>query len=167
MATHRVSIFGLSSPDSSGNVFYEPYSIKATNDFWKHQIVVFNDSSTDDYLSGSFGVPKNYVGSAKWVIVWTSTATSGNAVWEQGYRTVAGDDANSLDQATAEETQTVTDAAPGAANRRLEVSITPTSANFAADETVEFKFGRKGTSGSDTMAAAAMLFDLFFEYADA
>lgn len=167
MATHRMSILRKPNPDSSGNVFCEGYTVKATNDAWNHQIVIFNDSGTKIGFYDTFEVPQNYVGAAKFIAVWTSTATSGNVVWQCDYRTVAGDDANSLDQAGTEETPNVTDAAPTAANRRLEAQISPTAANFAAGETVEFFFNRLGTSGSDTMAAAAQLHDLLFEWSDA
>lgn len=167
MATYRIPILGPQTlPDATGDVFQEPYNVKATNDFWRHLHFIFNDTATKISLYALFGVPKNYVSSAAWVIVWTSTATSGNVVWETAYRTVAGDDAASLDQATAEETQTVTDAAPTATDRRLETTITPTASNFAADETVELRFSRDGSSGSDTMAAAAQLVGLYFQYAD-
>lgn len=169
MATHQISLLwgGGAKPDSSGNVFAEPYSIKATNDVWDSLVVVYNDTATKDKWYGRFTVPQNYVGTAAVIPVWTSTATSGNVVWEFGYRTVGGDDTTSLDQAGTEEAPTVTDAAPTAAHRRLTPSISPTSANFAAGETVEFYIARDGSSGSDTMAAAAMLFELIFQYADA
>lgn len=168
MATHRIMILGPNTlPDQSGNVFYEPYSLKATNDFWKHGIFIFNDTATKDSLYGAFLIPVNYVGTAKIYAYWTSTATSGNVVWEFAYRAIAGDDAESLDQATAIESPTVTDAAPSATDRLLVASITLTSANLSANELCEFKFSRDGSSGSDTMTAAAQLHALVFEYADA
>lgn len=168
MATHRIPILGWPTvPDTSGNVFFEQYDVKATNDVWDRLVAIFNDTSTRLGLHGGFTVPKNYVGTAKLVIVWTSTATSGNTVWDFDYRTVGGNDTTSLDQSGTEEAVTVTDAAPGAAHRRLEAIISLTSANLAADEEVEFTFFRDGADASDTMAAAAILFQLMFEYADA
>lgn len=167
MATHRIPLGEQMMPDASGNVFQQPYPISATNDFWKHGVWVFLDTATDDYLHGFVEVPQNYVGTAAIKFIWTSTATSGNVVWEFAYRTVAGDDAASLDQATAEETVSVTDAAPTATDRRLEASVNLTAANLAAGETLQFKIGRKGTSGSDTMAASAYLLGVYLSYADA
>lgn len=169
MATHRIPILGANTnPDPAGTnpPFFEPYGIKATNDAWQHLNCIFNDTATKDKLFGLLNVPKNYVGTAKIIVVWSSTATSGNVVWEFAYRSVGGNDTTSLDQSGVEETATATDAAPGAANRRLEVEIALTSANLAADETIEFYLARDGSSGSDTMAAAAALFQLFFEYSD-
>ena len=168
MATHQLSILGVNTlPDTSGSVFLEPYTIKATNDLWAMLVAIFNDTATDLFLSGQFVVPQNYVGSAAVIPVWTSTATTGNVVWGFEYRTIAGDDSASMDQATSEQDSTVTDAAPTAAHRRLTPTISPTATNFAAGETVEFRLSRDGTSASDTMAAAAILFDLLFQYADA
>lgn len=168
MSTHRISIIGWGSlPDLTGNVFYEPFSVKATNDLWKHGHWVFNDSGTLLLLYGKFEVPKNYIGTAKIIFVWTTTATAGNVVLCYDYRAISGNDAESLDQATAQESVTVTDAAPGAANRRMEVSIALTSANMVADDTVEWFAGRDGVSASDTMAAALQLVDLLLEYDDA
>ena len=167
MSTFRIPILGPSTlPDTSGNVFFEPYPIKATNDRWKHGHWIFNDTSTRLELYGKFTIPQNYVGSSKVVIDWTTTATSGNVVWDYDYRAVGGDNAESLDQTGQDEAVTVTDAAPGAANRRLEVTITLTAGNFVAGDTVEFLVARDGADASDTMAAAAQLVDLLFEYSD-
>lgn len=166
MATHQMSILGANTvPDSSGNVFQEPFSIKATNDQWKNLVYIFLDTATRDLLYGTFIVPQNYVSNAKIYPHWTSTATTGNAIWDFDYRTVGGDDTTSLDQAGTEEALTVTDAAPGAALRRMTPVMTATAANFAAGETVEFLLARDGVS-ADTIAAALILFDLIFEYTD-
>ena len=76
MATHRIPIIGWSSaPDASGDVFFEPYPVKATNDFWKQLVLVFNDSGVDDEFFGSFVVPQNYSSAANLVVDWTTTAT--------------------------------------------------------------------------------------------
>lgn len=168
MATHQISIFGALRPDTTGRAFFEPYDVKATNDLYKHFVAVFNDPSAAQAhgFYGRFLVPQNYVGSAAFIPVWTSTATTGNCRWRMSYRTIDGDDTTSLDQASHEEQVLVTDAAPGAANRRLTPSLSPTAGNFAAGETVEFLLERLDDSGVDTMAAAAMLHDLIFQYAD-
>lgn len=156
-------------PDASGNVFFEPYTIKATNDQWRHGHWIFNDTATRDLLYGLFNVPKNYVGTPLVVIVWTTTATSGNCVWDFDYRAVGGDDLESLDQTGTQEAVTVTDAAPSAANERMEVTIALTAGNFAVDDTVEFLIARDGAvgPGTDTIAAAVQLVGLYFQYNDA
>lgn len=100
-------------PDTSGDVFQEPYSVKATNDVWPLAVWVFNDTATRIGLSGSFIMPV-FSGSLSIKPFWTSTATSGNCVWDFEYRAITGDDAESLDQAGTQESVTVTDAAPTA-----------------------------------------------------
>ncbi len=149
-------------PDTSGNVFAEPYTIKATNDFWGHANFIFNDTATDDSLYGKFELNTACASGATVTMVWSSTATAGNVRYTLSYRVITADDTNSLDQATAVEAVTITDTAPGAANRRMSATFTPTNSNFATAGTVEWKLTRTGTSGSDTMAAAAQLVALKF-----
>ena len=168
MATHRIPILGWGTvPDTSGNVFIETYVVKATNDVWKRLVGIFNDTATRIGLAGGFTIPKNYVGSSAIIVVWTSTATTGDVVWDFDYRAVGGNDTESLDQAGTQEAVTVTDTAPGAVNRRLEASMALTATNLAVDDEVEFELFRDGVAVGDTMAAAAMVFAVFFEYADA
>lgn len=168
MATHRIPIINWSSvPDSSGNVFPEGYDVKATNDVWDRLVMIFNDTATRDGFHGGFTIPKNYVGTANLIVVWTTTATTGDVEWDFDYRAVGGNDTESLDQAGTQESVNAADTAPSAAHERLELSIALTSANFAADDEVTYTFFRDGTDAGDTMAAAAILFNLLFEYSDA
>lgn len=153
-------------PDSSGNVFLEPAAVKQSNDPFPQLIAIFNDTATRIGLGGRFTVPKNYVGTPKIAIVWTSTAISGDVEWDFDYRAVGGNDGESLDQAGTQESVNLNDTAPSAAWERMECLI-PLSANFAVDDEVEFALSRDGTDAGDTMAAAACLFQLLFEYADA
>ncbi|KKL56640.1 hypothetical protein LCGC14_2243410 [marine sediment metagenome] len=168
MATKRLSILGWTTiPDTGGDVFFEPYTIKATNDNWGHLTCVFNDTAARDGLRGSFDIPQDYVGTANLVVVWTTTATSGDVEWDFDYRAVGGNDVESLDQATAQESVNANDTAPSATDERMEVSIALTDGNFAVGDTVAFEFFRDGTDGGDTISAAVQLHGLFFEYADA
>ena len=168
MATHRLPILGFATvPDDTGTAFFEPYSIKATNDVWKHLVLVLNDTAADHGVYGLFDVPQNYVDTANLVIPWTSTATVGDVEFDFMYRAVGGDDAESLDQAGSQEDVNGNDTAPSAVNERMELTIALTDGNFAAGDTVEFFFSRDGTDAGDTMAAAALVFGLFFEYNDA
>ena len=168
MATHRIPVLGWQTvPDDSGDVFFEPYPVKATNDLWGKLVAVFNDTAARIGLQGSFNVPKNYVGTANLVVVWTSTATVGDVEWDFDYRAVGGNDSESLDQGSAQESVNANDTAPSATDERMEIAIALTDGNFAADDTVSFEMFRDGTDGGDTMAAAAQIHDLFFEYNDA
>lgn len=169
MATHQISIAQNLRPDTTGRAFFEPYTVKATNDIFGHFVMVLNDPSSgqEHGFYGQFVVPQNYVGSAAVVPVWTSTATTGNCRMRFSYRSVGGDDTTSLDQASFEEQSAVTDAAPTATGRRLTPTISPTAGNFSAGETITFYFTRLDDTGTDTMAAAATVHDLVFQYADA
>lgn len=168
MAIHRVSILGHATlPDNSGNCFFEPYSIKATNDVWRHGHWIFrNAGSAQIKLYGLFNIPKNFGSAPKIIIIWTTTATSNNTVWDFEYRAVGGNDTESLDQATPQEQLTVTDAAPSATDERLETSINLNAANLAVNDEVEFFIARDKSDAADNMAAAAQLVVLYFEYSD-
>ncbi len=154
-------------PGTSGDVFLESYTVKATNDVWKRLVVIFNDTANRNGLSGGFSVPKNYVGSPKIIVVWTTTATTGDVEWDFDYRAVGGDDTESLDQTGTQETVNQNDTAPSAAHERLEAVLALTAGNFAIDDEVTFELFRDGTDAGDTMAAAAIVFELIFEYTDA
>lgn len=168
MASYRLPILGHATvPDSSGNAFFEPFSIKATNDVWRHLVLVLNDSGTRIGVYGTFAVPQNYVDTANLVIVWTATAIIGDVEFDFDYRAVGGNDVESFDQAGVQESVNANDTAPSAIHERMELTIALTDGNFAAGDTVEFYFPRDGTDVGDTMAAAALVFELFFEFNDA
>ena len=168
MATHRINILGFGSvPDTSGNVYFEPYDVKASNDVWDTLVLIFDQGSTRDGLHGHFEVPQNYVGTANVVIVWTATATTNDVEWDFDYRAVGGNDSESLDQAGTQQSVNGNDVAPSAIHERMEFSIALTDANFAIGDTVEFTLFRDGTDAGDTMSAAAIVFAVIFEYADA
>lgn len=168
MATHQISMLGMIQPDNTGRCWIEPYDVFATNDVWKHPVIrLVNPASAEVHgFYGSFTVPQNYVGTAAVIPVWTTTATTGNARFRFTYRTVGGDDTTSLDQTGNEQQLSVTDAAPGAAHRRMTPTISPTAANFAAGETVEYLFERLDDTGVDTIAADVVIHDLLFQYVD-
>lgn len=167
MATHRIPILGWKTvPDTSGNVFFEPYTIKATNDVWGYLVAVFSDTATRIGLRGSFDVPQNYVGTAKIIIHWTTTATSGDVEWDFDYRAIGGDDTESLDQAGTQESVNQNDTAPSATDERMTATLTLTAGNFAAGDTVQFELFRDGTDAGDTIAAAVTAHEVLFEYAD-
>jgi hypothetical protein len=172
MATIVIPILGISTyPDNSGECWLEPYGILASNDAWNYGVFRFGASNAAQPtvrhgLYGQFRVPQNYVTSAVIVPVWTATVTTGDVVWDFDYRTVGGDDTTSLDQAGVEESVSVTDASPTAAHRRLTASLSLTSGNLAAGETVQFYLARDGTDASDTMAGSAILHGLYFQYSD-
>lgn len=167
MATHRIPLLNFSTlPDTSGNVFFEPSSIKLTNDLYSRLVCIFNDTGTKLSLRGSFTVPKNYIGTAKCVVRWATSATSGNVQLAFDYRAIA--DTESFDPTTHQESvNSGAVAVPGTAWLEKETSIDLTAANLAVDDLVDFLISRSGESGNDTAAAAVMLLAAWFQFADA
>ena len=170
MSTHRIPIFGFPTiPDNTGRAYFEPYDIRATNDVFKHMVLILNDPTGAQIhgVYGKFRIPVNYVGTPKLVIVWTSTAITNTCLFAFAYRAIGGNDAESLDQASYQETITIADVAPTAIHRKLEVSGALTGGNLVADDEVEYYFYRDGiTGGTDDMAAEAIVHGAYFEYAD-
>lgn len=168
MATHRISCMQMVKPDASGQVYFEPASILRTNDFFDEYALAMNDDDANKVSAYMrFDVPQNYVDNAKFIIVWTAAVTSGNAVFDVEYRAVGGNDTESLDQATAQESLTVTDAAPSAVNERLEAQLTATAANLAAGDTVQVKLSLDGADAACTISEKVQISDVLFEYTDA
>lgn len=169
MATHQKSIFGSLVPDGTGRAFFDSYALKATNDLFKHVVGVLKNPGAGEAhgFYGIFHVPQNYVGTAKIIPAWTSGTITGNVKLDFDYRAIGGDDAESLDQATFQESLTLTDVAPSAANERNIPSFSLTSTNLAVGDTVEFYITREDGAGTDTLADDITLHDLIFEYADA
>jgi len=151
-------------PDSSGDVFFEPWSVKATGaPAIDPLVLIFNDSGAKDGVRGSFRVPENYVGSAKLLIVWTSSATAGTCVFDWSVLPRSG--AEDMGAAAARTTETVNVTKGGTADFREESSMALTDGDYAAGDEVLFELFRDTIT--DTMAAAAVVFGVYFEYADA
>ncbi len=166
MATVEIPILGAHTvPDQSGNVYLIPLSFFATNDLYDTMAFAFGDSGTKIELNGSFVVPQNYAGTAASIVVlWTAAATAGDVVWDFDYNAIGGDDAESLDPSSHTDSDTATDDAPSVSLERQVATITLTAGDFAAGDLVLFQFGRDGTSGSDTLAATALVVGLLFQY---
>lgn len=172
IGTATLDMFGSAVvPDATGDAFFEPYSILATNDNFRHLILRCGASNSaaptvKAGVYGKFHVPENYNtgGTVTCEVYWTSTLTSGDVVFDLDYRAIGGDDTESLDQATYQESLTVTDTAPSAANERQVATMTFTASNLAAGDTVEFFFGRDGAAGGDTLAGSALVHEVIFKY---
>lgn len=165
MATHRMFIPATAFlPDTTGNVYSKPDSIDGSNDRFPHEILGFKDSGTRIFACATFLVPKNYVGTPKGYILWRSTATSGDVVWDVDLKAVA--DGESLDPSSDDDAQTVTQTTPGTAHLQEVASVTFTG-TYAPDDLVLAKVARDGAQGADTMAADALFEGFVFEYADA
>lgn len=168
MATYRKSILsGNLMPDGSGGCWFEPASVRGTNDPFPYLVAIYSDTATRDGIYGRFNVPIAYVGSSKIIVVWTSEAITGNVDFDFDYRAVGGNDTESLDQTGTQESLTVTDVAPSAAHERMEAELTFTASNLAASDTVQFGLFRDGTSESSGIADEVIVHDVLFEWADA
>ena len=167
---HRIPMLNAhAAPDANGTVIFTLSSVNfsPTNKRYPHHVVEFTSQSAKHGLSGKFTVPKNYIGTAKVIVKWSTTATTGDVAWAVAYTAVGGDAAESLDPAADQEAPAnVTDTASGTARRLQVASITLTSGNFAVDDEVLFNFYRDGADGNDTLAATAYLFNLEFEFSD-
>lgn len=173
MATHRIPILGFATrPDDTGEAFFEPADLNfGSNDLARQFVLALGSGlaaqpTVKHGIYGAFRIPKNYVGSPVVVAEWSATLTTGDAVFDFDYRAVGGNDAESLDQATWQESVTVTDTAPTTARNKLTPTVALTAGNFAVDDIVEFFFGRDGADANDTLAGRAYLFELSFQYAD-
>lgn len=171
MATHRIAVQGTLRPDTDECAWF-PYNVLATNDQWQYNVLCFGDigdasqPSTGLIAYGTFSIPENYASGALFRIVWNTTKTTGNVVWDVDYRAVGGDDSESLDQTGTQEAVSVTDSAASAAHERLNVTVSVTDGNFTAGDTVQFLLRRDGADASDTLAGVAILHGLYFEYSD-
>lgn len=164
MATIRIPILGHATvPDTSGNVFFEPYSITDTLAVLDPLVLVFTDSGTKDGVRGQFQVPQDYVGTAKLVIVWTANATAGTCVFDWSVLTRSGTEDMGAAATRTTETGSVTKGAT--AFTREAHSITLTDADYVAGDEVLFELFRDTVT--DTMAAKALVFGAYFEYANA
>jgi hypothetical protein len=169
MATLRQPILNYSVlPDANGNTYFEPASVAfGDSDLYKHLVLAFTSQSDRQGIAGKFVVPANYAGNARIVVVWSTTTTAGDVVWDFDYTAVGGDAAESLDPAADQEAATVTDTAGPTARSRQECQIALTAGNLAADDEVLFEFFRDAADAADTLAASAWVFSLLFQYTDA
>lgn len=168
MAEAILDITGcFNMPSNTGNNFFEPLPIKATNDIFNNLNIIFNDTAAKERVDGKWTVPKDFVSGATIRFVWTSTAIAGNAVFDIDYSCIGGNDAESLDPAAVQRNATGTDAAPGTTMYRLIKDIAMTDADLAVDDTVYMGVSRDGADQSDTIAAAVILTQVLFVYQDA
>lgn len=166
------SVFG-GRPGTPDKAWYESYVRLATNDQWDADILRVDEDGTDsaqpttriNCLTGVFHVPADYVDSGKLVVLVSHTKTTGNRVFDLDYRAVGAGE--SMDQAGTQGSVTVTVGAPAAAHQWAEAVLTFTAGHLAAGDQVEFSLYVDGTDASDTLAGAAIIYDVFFRYNDA
>jgi len=108
------------------------------------------DPATDEAARFRFIIPAGYTSTNATVIVqWTTTATSGNAVWQARFWSLTGND---IDADSFGPAVTQTTACSGTAGTVVTSSITPVGLdNATASQEVAMEITRLGTSGSDTI----------------
>ena len=169
MTTFVIQILGATTlPDTTGSVYQEPAAINLqTNDRYPGLVYVFADTSTRLKLGVGFRVPDNYVGTAKIVLLWAATVTSGKVVWEFDYTAIA-DNESTDPSADAESTSSTGATVPGTARLLETTEIALTSGNLAVGDWVQGVIVRDGAdTTNDTAAGSAYLLGAFFSYADA
>jgi hypothetical protein len=102
-------------------------------------------------------LPADFSGAIDARIIWTTSATSGNAKWSLA--TICTDvAASATDDPSFNTASTVTTAAPGTANRVQTTAIAGvTATGCTAGNLLHLKISRDGTDGSDTIGATARL----------
>jgi hypothetical protein len=119
----------------------------------------FVESSTGT-VQDHFKLPATWTGAISADIVWTSTATSGDAVWQ--IRTACVADAE-LANPTWNTANTVTDTTKATASQYNTASIASlTTTGCASDEEFFFELFREMNHASDTLASTANLISLRF-----
>lgn len=167
MATVTWDLTALLSPDVSlaAPCFWAPAALYDTNDAHKGlYVLAFPDGSVKTIASCKFRVPEDYVGSAKFIVVWKTTLTSGAVVWDVDYNCVAV--AESLDPSGFTRSLTVTDSVAGTTNHRNDADLTATDADFTVGDEVLVNVARDLADGADTAAGVAQLVGFYFQYAD-
>lgn len=166
MATNRTRIVPGAGgiPDSSGDVYWRPWSTVTgvTNDVWQHQVLTFLASGTSAKYYGTFVVPKDYNTSPQIIVRWASGSLTGAVKFNFFYVAREAGEA-SLDDSSEDETASTTETA-STAKELVEGSISLTAGNFSGEDLVQFYLERNSGDAADTLAQAAHVFDVLFEY---
>lgn len=151
-------------PGVSGNVFWEPASVKGTNNFYDPNNLIFNDTSTKITAHLAHHVPPNYVGSPAYVIYWKTTATTND--WECDIDYTAIGEGETADPSSAQRSLNQEDTAGGSTDLLQILTIAATAADYTPYDYVLANLARDGTDAGDTMAAAVQVLKAFFKYED-
>jgi hypothetical protein len=123
-------------------------------------VLDFADTSGGFSAQTNMLLPADWSGTVDAKIIWSTTATTGNAKWSLSTICTATD-ATETDDAAFNTASTVTTAAPGTASRIQTSSITTvTVTGCAAGEYMHLKIFRDGNDAADTIAATARLFGI-------
>lgn len=124
----------------------------------------FDDSATES-IYHVFLLPSDWSGAIDVKIFWTTTATSGNVVWQVATFCAADNETSDPSTFTYNTAQTITDAAKGTTvlyNTASQTGLTTTGC--AAGELLFLKLFRNPAHASDTIATDADFHGLQFTY---
>lgn len=141
-------------------VIIEPSPLMFTNDQAGHMIARFADAASDAGIGGDLVIPniETAITTVQVVINLTFNATSGNFEFVFRYRAIGGDDAESSDPSSWQETvASGAEAAPTSAFNNLRIVLALTASNFAVNDVAQFQLYRDNDGGNDTIAADALV----------
>lgn len=120
------------------------------------------DDMAAEYLWNRFKLPDDWTGTMSLALYWSTSATTGNVVWQLETACVA--DGESID-AGWNTAQTITDAAKGTTTRiNVATLASVTTTGCAAGEIFKFRLFRNPAHASDTIAATARLYHFELTY---
>src|SRR5690606_738354 len=157
----HIPILGHTTRPADG-VAIVPTELVDANDLYPRLLYGFPDSGTKIGISGAFRVPDDYDGGAAIVVVWRTTETSGDVVFDVDYTAVA--QGESLDPSSHQESVSETDSAPGTAHLRADTTLSLTAANFAPRDVVLFTLSGDGADNADDLAGVVLLEGVYFSY---
>ncbi len=166
------SMFNFSTmPDSVGDAFFEPYSVVATNDLFRHTILRMAASNTggptvDAGVYGRFTVPSDYQNTPEVIIKWNASVISGSVQYGLNYRSIlasSGSDAESGDASFYFGSGTAVSAVKTTGHLMNQVGIS-LSGNIRPGDQFAYYFYRGGGQAADTMTGSALVHDLLFNY---
>lgn len=169
------SVVGISATNTSPNLlpgsnpigdgaFQEELGVSGTNDVARPPFWVASSTTAKVGHHGSFIIPPNCNDSVySMMTTYTVAVGSGNVVIDLDVAGIGGDDTESFDISAWEESLTATDAAPGAALRRLTRTFTLSPANLAPGDSLEWALMRDGLDAADDAAGGLLFKELIFE----
>lgn len=163
MAIDAISILGF------GVQPYDPVGVELTSNYMTNgryggNAIIFPVGSTRDRISGSFIVPENYASGANLVIIHSSSVTTGDVEFDFEYAADGGDDTESVDPSSDDESVNLNDTAGSAVWERMRLTIALTDGNFAIGDLVQWNFYRDQVDAGDTISVEVIVHDVRFEF---
>lgn len=142
----------------SAPVIPEPSPLTFSNDLANHLIARFPDAAGDVGIGGSLTIPDITITTVQVVCNLTFNATTGTFEFVFRYRAIGGDDAETMDPATWQQTvASGAENAPTTAFNKLRIVLSLTAGNFAANDVVQYQFFRDNDGGNDNVSADGLV----------